>query len=75
MKTVKYNCDACKKVLSDASEGVAKTHLSIKFAEWSGWVKKHVGVYIHAASTSGIYQFCNEKCLAKHFKDMLEDVK
>lgn len=71
MKIVIYKCDECNKILSD-DNNIKNIHLSINFAQHSGWVKPSLnyipGCWHHETKLNGIKQFCDEKCLAKFFK-------
>lgn len=69
MKKEIYICDTCQNVLSD--KGIAETHLSINFANHSGWVEKR-NTWVHKDKVSGIKQFCDEKCLANYFVTNIE---
>lgn len=77
MRIIKYKCDSCYKELSnDVGEG--KPHISLIFNSPSGWVangadKGMPAHWRHTSFTQGIYQFCNEKCLADHFKKLAKD--
>lgn len=62
MKLTVYKCDGCKAVLSDDSEGIALSHLSINFNE-SSWVRKVDGLWKRAQIFNGIKQFCGVRCL------------
>ena len=58
MKKTIYICDNCGQELT-------KKHLSLNFCGYSGWVENLGGNWQHTKKIWGIYQFCNEKCLAK----------
>lgn len=68
MKKTIYQCDECERVLSDEGK-IKKPHLSITFAEYSGWVAKN-GRWEHTAKVFGVKQFCNAQCLARFFNKL-----
>lgn len=72
MRKTIYQCDTCKKILSD-EEKISFAHISVDFSKNSGWVSKKLAytpVWRHDITTEGIFQFCDEKCLAKHFANL-----
>lgn len=77
--TITYKCDNCKKVLSKNGEG--KSHLSINFNNYSGWVaKRDIDTRIfrswqHTQRIKGIMQFCNGKCLGQYFDKLKKKEK
>ena len=73
MKRTVYSCDQCKRVLSDGKTFVE--HLSINFCSGSGLYRKKgmTCPWNLITSITGIYQFCDEECLAVFFKDFLAE--
>jgi hypothetical protein len=64
-KKTTYTCDQCGKVLSD--EGLGQKHLKIVFnrTDQNGWVEPRPGrIEMVDPLPSGVFQFCDEKCLA-----------
>ena len=67
MRKIIYQCDECEKVLSDGK--IAKPHLSVEFASYSGWVSRHPqSGWRHDDTVSGRKQFCNGVCLGRYFR-------
>lgn len=73
MKKTIYICDSCEKILSNGK--IAREHLSICFASYSGWVKKDdFEKWEHEINITGIKQFCNGECLGNYFDKLkIED--
>ena len=66
-----YACDQCDKILSDSEYGIAHKHLSIVLGNYSGWVQiVKSSRWEHTKKINGIFHFCDEKCLAKFFKEL-----
>ena len=77
MKYSIYKCDECGNVLSDPSENIAKKHISIEIRT-AAWYEKGKGlnaaIWIPKKQISGIFQFCDGKCIAKKFKELYVDL-
>jgi hypothetical protein len=69
-----YICDQCKAVLSDKTENKFKEHISIEAGK-IGWVETDDDNIFYNAKCSyahAFLHFCNEQCLAKHFKKAIK---
>lgn len=75
MKRTTYQCDFCSTYL-DRDDGNGKPHISVQFNYASGWVSNHTKPgkdWKFDSWTQGRFQFCNEKCLAGHFRSLARE--